>query len=340
MEVFTLTNGRGAEARVTSYGGALVALKAPDREGRFADVVLGFDSLEGYLAGNFYVGGIIGRYANRIARGRFTLGGIEYRLATNNGPNHLHGGERGFDKVTWAARPLKVGGGSALELTYVSPDGEEGYPGELRVRVVYTLTDENELRIDYGAVADRDTVINLTAHPYFNLAGEGSGDVLGHLLTMDADSFLPVDATSIPTGELRPVRGTPFDFTVRTPIGARIDADDEQLRYARGYDHTFVIRGRAGDLRRAARVEEPASGRALEVWTTEPGAHLYTGNYLDTVAGKGGRPYGPRAGFCVETQHYPDSPNKPDFPSTVLRRGEEYATTTVYKFSASRGEGA
>ena len=335
MEVFTLTNKRGAEARITNYGGALVALKAPDRAGRFADVVLGFDSLEGYRAGNFYVGGIIGRYANRIARGRFTLGGVEYTLATNNGPNHLHGGVRGFDKVMWAARPLKADDGAALELTYVSPDGEEGYPGELRVRVVYTLTDENGLRIEYEATTDKDTVVNLTAHPYFNLAGEGSGDVLEHLLTMDADSFLPLDSTSIPTGELRPVRGTPFDFNAPRAVGAHIEADDEQLKYARGYDHTFVIRGRAGELRRAARVEESASGRVLEVWTTEPGAHFYTGNYLDTVAGKSGRPYGPRSGFCVETQHYPDSPNKPDFPSTVLRRGERYATTTVYKFSVS-----
>lgn len=334
MEVFTLTNSRGAEARVADYGGALLSLRVPDREGRLADVVLGFDRLEGYLAGNFYVGAIVGRYANRIAGGRFTLDGVEYRLAANNGGNHLHGGVRGFDKVTWGARPLQVRGGSALELTYVSPDGEEGYPGELRVRVVYTLTDENELRIDYGATTDRSTVVNLTAHPYFNLAGEGSGPVLGHLLTVYADSFLPIGANSIPTGELRPVAGTPFDFTSPTAIGARIDADDEQLKYARGYDHTFVVRGRAGALRPAARGEETTTGRVLEVLTTEPGAHLYTGNFLDTVAGKSGRPYGPRAGFCIETQHYPDSPNKPDFPPTVLRPGDVYASATVYRFSA------
>jgi aldose 1-epimerase len=334
VEVFTLTNRRNVEARITNYGGALVSLKSPDRAGRLADVVLGFDDMEGYLAGNFYVGALIGRYANRIAKGRFTLNGVEYRLATNNGDNHLHGGVRGFDKVLWAARPLKVRNGSALELTYVSPDGEEGYPGTLRTRVVYTLTDENELRIDYSATTDKDTVVNLTAHPYFNLAGEGSGDILRHRLTVYADRFVPTDAKSIPTGELRPVRGTPFDFTRPAAIGARIDADDEQIKFGSGYDHTFVIRGRAGTLRRAARVHEPTTGRVMEVWTTEPGVQLYTGNFLDTVAGKSGRPYGRRTGFCLEAQHYPDSPNRPDFPSTVLRRGGRYASTTVYKFSA------
>ncbi|HEX8352371.1 MAG TPA: aldose epimerase family protein [Pyrinomonadaceae bacterium] len=334
VDVYTLTNRRKAEARITNYGGALVSLKVPDRAGRFADVVLGFDGMEGYLAGNFYLGAVVGRYANRIANGRFTLNGVEYKLAANNGPNHLHGGVRGFDKVLWAARPLRVRNGSALELTYVSPDGEEGYPGTLRVRVVYTLTDANELRIDYSATTDKDTVVNLTNHAYFNLAGEGSGDILGHRLTLYADRFLPSDATAIPTGELRPVRGTPFDFTRPAAIGARIEADDEQIKFGAGYDHTFVVRGRAGTLRRAARVHEPTTGRVLEVWTTEPGVQLYTGNYLDTVAGKSGRPYGRRTGFCLETQHYPDSPNKPDFPSAVLRRGGRYRTTTVYKFSA------
>ena len=334
VDVYTLTNRLNAEARITNYGGTLVSLKVPDRAGRFADVVLGFDSMEGYLSGNFYVNSLIGRYGNRIANGRFTLNGVEYKLATNNGPNHLHGGVRGFDKVLWNARPLKVRGGSALELTYVSPDGEEGYPGTLRVRVVYTLTDANELRIDYSATTDKDTVVNLTNHAYFNLAGEGSGDILGHNLTLYADRFLPTDATAIPTGELRPVRGTPFDFTRPAAIGARIEADDEQIKFGAGYDHTFVIRGRLGALRRAALVHEPTTGRVLEVWTTEPGVQLYSGNYLDTVAGKSGKPYGRRTGFCLETQHYPDSPNKPGFPSTVLRRGGRYRTTTVYKFSA------
>lgn len=334
VNVYTLTNRNRAEARIADYGGALVSLKVPDRAGRFADVVLGFDGVEGYLAGNFYVGTVVGRYANRIAGGRFTLNGVEYKLATNNGPNHLHGGVRGFDKVLWAARPLKVRNGSALELTYVSPDGEEGYPGTLRARVVYTLTDANELRIDYSATTDKDTVVNLTNHAYFNLAGEGSGDILGHHLTVYADRFLPTDATAIPTGELRSVRGTPFDFRLPAAIGARIEADDEQIKFGAGYDHTFVVRGRAGTLRRAALAREPTSGRVMEVWTTEPGVQLYTGNYLDTGAGKGGKPYGRRTGFCLETQHYPDSPNKPDFPSVVLRRGGRYTTTTVYKFSA------
>ncbi len=334
VEVYTLTNRRKSEARITNYGGALVSLKVPDRAGRLADVVLGFDDVGGYLAGNFYVGTVVGRYANRIANGRFTLNGVEYRLATNNGPNHLHGGVRGFDKVVWAARPLRVRGGSALELTYVSPDGEEGYPGTLRARVVYTLTDADELRIDYSATTDKDTVVNLTNHSYFNLAGEGSGDILGHRLTVYADRFLPTDANAIPTGELRPVRGTPFDFTRPAAVGARINADDEQLRFGAGYDHTFVVRGRAGTLRRAALAREPTTGRVLEVWTTEPGVQLYTGNYLDTGPGKSGKPYGRRTGFCLETQHYPDSPNKPAFPSVVLRRGGRYRTTTVYKFSA------
>ncbi|MET0622866.1 MAG: aldose epimerase family protein [Pyrinomonadaceae bacterium] len=334
VNVYTLTNRGKAEARITDYGGALVSLKVPDRAGRVADVVLGFDSMEGYLAGNFYLGSLVGRYANRIALGRFTLNGVEYKLATNNGPNHLHGGVRGFDKVLWTARPLKVRNGSALELTYVSPDGEEGYPGTLRARVVYTLTDANELRIDYSATTDKDTVVNLTNHAYFNLAGEGSGDILGHRLTINADRFLPTDATAIPTGELRAVRGTPFDFTRPHAIGARIEADDEQIKFGAGYDHTFVVRGRTGVLRRAALAHEPTSGRVLEVWTTEPGVQLYTGNYLDTAAGKSGKPYGRRTGFCLETQHYPDSPNRHDFPSVVLRRGGRYRTTTVYKFSA------
>jgi aldose 1-epimerase len=335
VDIYTLNSKGGAEARITNYGGILVSLKVPDRGGRLADVVLGFESLEGYhRTGSSYLGALIGRYGNRIAKGRFTLNGVEYKLATNNGPNHLHGGVRGFDKVVWTARPLKARNGSALELTYVSADGEEGYPGTLSVRVVYTLTDANELKIDYSATTDRDTVVNLTNHSYFNLAGEGSGDILGHLLTIYADRFLPTDATSIPTGELRPVRGTPFDFTKPTSIGARVEADDEQLKWAKGYDHTFVIRGRAGTLRRAARVEEPKTGRVMEVWTTEPGVQFYTGNYLDGAAGKSGKPYGVRTGFCLETQHYPDSPNKPDFPSTVLRKGGGYRTTTVYKFAA------
>jgi aldose 1-epimerase len=335
VDIYTLKNRRGSEARITTYGGAVVSLKVPDRAGKFDDVVLGFDDIEGYEKTTTYIGSLVGRYANRIARGRFTLGGTEYKLATNNGENHLHGGVRGFDKMVWKARPLNVRGGSALELTYLSRDGEEGYPGNLSVRVVYTLTDTNELRIEYYATTDKDTVINLTNHNYYNLAGQGSGDILGHVLTVNADRFTPTDAGAIPTGELRPVKGTPFDFTRPTAIGARIEQDEEQLKLGKGYDHNFVINGRNGTLRLAARVSEPTTGRVMETWTTEPGMQLYTGNYLDgSDVGKGGKPYRHRYGFCLETQHYPDSPNRPEFPSTVLRKGARFRSTTVYKFSA------
>ncbi|MFL6332644.1 MAG: aldose epimerase family protein [Pyrinomonadaceae bacterium] len=335
VDIYTLKNAHGAEARITTYGGAVVSLKVPDRAGKFDDVVLGFDDIEGYQKTTTYVGSLVGRYANRIAKGRFTLDGKEYTLATNNGENHLHGGVRGFDKVVWKARPLAARGGSALELTYLSKDGEEGYPGNLSVRVVYTLTDANELKIDYSATTDKDTVVNLTNHNYYNLAGQGSGDILGHLLTVNASRFTPTDAGAIPTGELRPVKGTPFDFTRPTAIGARIEQDEEQLKLGKGYDHNFVVNGRAGVLRLAARVTEPTTGRAMEVWTTEPGVQLYTGNYLDgSDVGKGGKPYRYRYGFCLETQHFPDSPNHPEFPSTVLRKGGRFRSTTVYKFSA------
>lgn len=346
VDIYTLTNRRGAEARVINYGGAVVSLRVPDRRGQLENVVLGFDRLEDYERQSFYVGALIGRYANRIARGRFKLEGVEYRLAANDPPNHLHGGVRGFDKVIWEARPVAVmrglGGGAALELTYLSRDGEEGYPGNLSVRVVYTLTDRNELRLDYSATTDKDTIVNLTQHNYYNLNGAGSGDILGHRLRLNADRFTPTDATAIPTGELRGVKGTPFDFRKPTAIGARIGADDEQLKFAGGYDHNFVLK--KGWLRpsylvsrtytRAASVYEPTSGRVLEVWTTEPGVQFYTGNHLDVTAGKGGQPYPRRSGFCLEPQHYPDSPNQPAFPSTVLRKGGTYTSTTVYKFSA------
>jgi aldose 1-epimerase len=335
VTLYTLTNRRGAEARITDYGGAVVSLKVPDRAGRLADVVVGFDSLDGFVGQTFYINALIGRYGNRIARGRFTLDGTQYQLAANNPPNHLHGGVRGFDKVVWRARPLTTEAGPALELTYLSHDGEEGYPGNLSVTVVYTLTNRNELRIDYSANTDKPTVVNLTQHNYYNLAGEGSGDVLRHRLQINAARFTPTDATSIPTGELRPVRGTPFDFTSPTEIGARIDADDEQLRYGSGYDHNFVIDGRAGTLRRAATVYEPTTGRVMEVWTTEPGVQFYSANFLAVEAGgKNGHAYPRRSAFCLETQHYPDSPNKPSFPSTVLRPGQRFRSTTIYRFSA------
>jgi aldose 1-epimerase len=337
VEIYTLRNRRGAEARVITYGATLVSLKVPDRAGKFEDVVLGFDQLGTYEQDTHYMGQVIGRYANRIARGRFTLNGVEYKLAVNNGENHLHGGLRGFDKVVWKARPLATRSSDAVEMTYVSRDDEEGYPGTLTVRVVYRLTASNELHIEYSATTDKDTVVNLTNHAYFNLGGHGSGDILGHLLLVNADRFTPADSGSIPTGELRPVRGTPFDFKRPTAIGARINQDEEQLKFGNGYDHNFVVNGRAGTLRLAARASEPKAGRSMEVWTTEPGMQLYTGNFLfpdGEGAGKGGAVYRRRYGFCLETQHYPDSPNRPEFPSTVLRRGGRFRSTTVYKFSA------
>ena len=331
VALYTLTNRRGAEARIITYGGTVVSLRVPDRRGQLADVVLGFDDLEGYLGQDFYIGALIGRYANRISNARFTLNGVEYKLAANNGPHNLHGGPRGFDKVVWNARPLR---GAALELTYLSRHGEEGFPGNLRARAVYTLTDRDELRVDYSATTDKDTVVNLTQHSYFNLAGEGVGDILDHRLRIYARYFTPTDSTSIPTGELRPVRGTPFDFTRPTATGARIEADDEQLKFGNGYDHNFAVNGRAGTLRKAAEVYEPTTGRVMEVWTTEPGVQFYTGNYLAVERGKGGKPYPRRTGFCLETQRYPDTPNKPQFPPAVLRKGGRYRTTTVYRFSA------
>ncbi len=335
VELYTLTNRNGVEARISTYGGVLVSLKVPDRTGKLDDVVLGFDQLEGYLNDTKYIGALIGRYANRIAKGRFMLNGVEHRLATNNNENHLHGGVKGFDKVVWKARPVKVPNGAGVELSYLSRDGEEGYPGNLTTRVVYTLTNRNELKIDYYLTTDRDTIANLTQHSYFNLAGQGHSDILGHQLRIDADSFTPTDAASIPTGELRSVKGTPFDFTQMTVIGARIGQVEEQLKFGNGYDHNFVINGRAGTLRQAAKVFEPTTGRVLEVWTTEPGMQFYTGNFLDgSQMGKGGKTYQRRSAFCLETQHFPDSPNHTQFPSTVLRRGGRYQTTTIYRFSA------
>jgi aldose 1-epimerase len=333
-DIYTLTNSGGAEVKITNYGGIVTSLKVPDCNGKLDDIVLGFDNLDAYLKGHPYFGAIIGRYGNRIAKGRFTLHGVEYKLATNNGENHLHGGIRGFDKVVWNAKPRKLANGAALELTYLSKDGEEGYPGNLSVKVVYTLTNANELKIEYSATTDKDTVVNLTHHSYFNLAGQGNGDILDHKLFINAAHFTPTDAGSIPTGELRSVRGTPFDFTRATTIGARINQDDEQLRLAKGYDHNFILNGIMGRLRRSARVYEPTTGRVMEVWTTEPGMQLYTGNFLDgTLTGKDGKVYQQRYGFCLETQHYPDSPNKPNFPTTVLRKGGRYHTITIYKFS-------
>ncbi len=332
--LYTLKNNSGLVARITDYGGILVSLDAPDRAGRSANVVLGFDSLDAYLEGHPYFGAIVGRFCNRIAKGKFTLDGVGYTLATNNGPNHLHGGIKGFDKVLWSAEPIASDDGPALRLRYRSPDGEEGYPGNLDVEVVYTLTDDNELRIDYAATTDRATPVNLTHHSYFNLQGEGSGQVLDHELTVNASRYLPVDSTLIPTGAIRPVAGTPLDFTSPRAIGERIDqiTGDE---FAGGYDHCFVL-DRAGDgPQLAARVREPDSGRLLEIWTTEPGLQFYTGNFLPgglERPGPSGRLYDKHHGFCLEAQHFPDAVNKSQFPSTILEPGKTYRQTTIHRF--------
>jgi aldose 1-epimerase len=334
VDLYTLTNKNGVEVAITNYGGIVVSIKVPDRDGKFADVALGFDTLDGYLKENPYFGAIVGRYGNRIAKGRFTLDGVEYKLAQNNGENHLHGGLKGFNKVVWSAKDVSTRDAQGIELAYLSKDGEEGYPGNLSVTVTYSLNDNNELNIDYSATTDKDTVLNLTNHSYFNLAGEGQGNILDHVVMIDADRFTPVDAGLIPTGELRSVEGTPFDFRKPTAIGARINQDDEQLKFGRGYDHNFVLNHPAGSLALAARVTDPKSGRVLEVLTTQPGLQFYTGNFLDgTIRGKGGKVYGHRYGFCMETQHFPDSPNKPEFPSTELKPGERYHTTTIFRFS-------
>jgi aldose 1-epimerase len=336
IDLYTLTNSHGMQATVTNYGGIVVSLLAPDRAGHMDDVVLGFDRLEGYLQPEPYFGAIIGRYGNRIGHAMFKLGDKEYRLAKNDGENTLHGGTQGFDKRVWSALDLsKVG--AALELKYTSKDGEEGYPGKLSVTVIYMLTETNELWIEYSAATDRPTVLNLTNHSYFNLAGQGGGDILKHQITINADRFTPVDAGLIPTGELQKVEGTPFDLRKPTEIGAHIDADNEQLKLGKGYDHNFVLNRRGEALTLAARVTEPGSGRVMEVLTSEPGVQFYTGNFLDgTLKGKGGKVYGRRSGFCLETQHFPDSPNKPAFPSAELKPGQRFSSTTVYRFSTSK----
>jgi aldose 1-epimerase len=336
ITLYTLKNKNGMEIGVMNYGAILTSIKVPDAKGQVTDVALGFDSLEGYLGPHPYMGATVGRYANRIAKGKFKLNGKEYTLATNNGPNALHGGLKGFDKKVWTAKSIDTPSGPAVEMTYLSPDGEEGYPGALTATVTYALTNDNEIRISYRATTDADTVLNLTNHSYFNLAGAGKGGILDHVVTIQADRFTPVDSGLIPTGELKSVEGTPFDFRTPTAIGARIDqVADEQIKLGGGYDHNFVINGEAGVMRLAARVKEPVSGRVMEVLTDQPGMQFYTGNFLDgSVIGKGGAKYEKRFGFCMETQHFPDSPNKPDFPSVVLKPGETYATTTVYRFSA------
>jgi aldose 1-epimerase len=336
ITLYTLTNSHGVEVRAMNYGGIIVSIRVPDRKGQLADIVLGHDTLEGYTPNPPYLGAIIGRYGNRIANGSFTLDGKTYTLPKNDGPNTLHGGiAKTFDRVVWDAEPLKDTTGVAF--TYLSDDGDDGFPGNLKVKVTYMLTDGNALIIDYEATTDKATPINLTQHSYFNLAGEGNGDILNHEIMINADRFTPVDKNLIPTGELRPVKGTPFDFTKPTRIGARIDDDYEQLVLGHGYDHNFVLNHKPnqnGEVL-AARVHEPVSGRTLEVWTSQPGVQFYTGNFLDgTITGKNGHVYKRRYAFCLETQHFPDSPNHPDFPNTILKPGETYREKTVFKFEA------
>ena len=334
VDLCTLTNVRGMEVKITNYGATLVSLKVPDRHNVPVDVVLGYDSLTSYERDTAYFGGIVGRYANRIAGGEFTLHGKRYHLAKNEGDHHLHGGTRGFNKVSWQIKDLIDDVAPSVILTYLSSDSEEGYPGNLRVTVTYRLTEKNELRIDYAAETDKPTIINLTHHSYFNLVGAGTGDILGHALKIFADKFSPVDDRLIPTGEFRSVKGTPMDFRQPTQIGARIEQQDEQLMMGNGYDHNWVLNKEEGALALAARVMESQSGRTMEVYTTEPGVQFYSGNFLaDRIAGKDGQIYRHRGGFCLETQHFPDSPNRPDFPSTVLEPGAKYQSTTIYRFS-------
>lgn len=332
VDLYTLTNPAGMTAKVMTYGAILTELTAPDRDGKLADVVLGFDNLNDYLAGHPFFGATVGRVANRIAGSKFTLDGKEYKLAANNGPNSLHGGLKGFDKMVWKAEPAKNGDAAAVKFTYVSKDGEEGYPGNLTVTVTYTLTNENVLRLDYTATTDKATPVNLTNHSYFNLAGAKSGDILGHEITINAEKYTPADDALLPTGEIKSVQGTPFDFKTPKRIGERFD----QLKNEpRGYDHNFVIAREGKGLTMAVEVREPKTGRTMQMWTTEPGVQFYTGNFLDgKKKGKGGVVYKQHAGFCLEAQHFPDAVHHANFPSIILKPGQTYKQTTMYKFSA------
>lgn len=337
-DLYVLTNNRGMTVAITNYGATVVSIKVPDRAGKFADVVLGFDTAKEYEEGTAHIGGTIGRYANRIAHGSFTLAGKTYTLPKNNGENTLHGGMSGFDKKIWTAKEVPSKEGVAVEFTYVSPDGEEGFPGTMTATVLFTLLNaKNELRIDYSASTDKPTVVNLTNHSYFNLAGQGNGDILSQTLQLNASKFTPIDSGLIPTGELRNVKNTPFDFTRPVPIGARINGEDEQLKLGRGYDHNWVLDRKTGfsGIELAAIARDPKSGRELEVLTTEPGIQFYTGNFLDgTAHGKGGKVYEQRFAFCLETQHFPDSPNHAGFPTTTLFPSKPFHSTTILRFSA------
>lgn len=332
--LYTLTNTNGVEAKISNYGGVVVSLKVPDKNDKMGDVVLGYDSLAGYENNSAYFGAIIGRYGNRIAKGEFTLDGKTYTLATNNNTNHLHGGEKGFNRRVWNATEVNQDSIVGLKLTYVSEDMEEGYPGKLNVEVTYTLRNDDALAIDYKATTDKKTIINLTNHSYFNLTGDANNDILDHKLMLNASKFLPIDSTLIPTGELKSVEGTPFDFQEPTAIGKNIDANDQQITYGLGFDHCWVLNKSGSAMSLAATVYEPESGRFMEVMTTEPGIQFYSGNFLDgSTRGKYGIAYEKRYGFCLETEHFPDSPNQPEFPSVELSPGETYTTSTVYKFS-------
>ncbi len=327
--LYTLTNPNGVKAKITSYGAILVSLETPDKNGNIADIILGFDTLDGYLKEHPYFGVIVGRYANRIGAAKFELNDVEYKLAANNGANHLHGGIKGFDKVVWNVEDVKAADDTAaVKLSYLSKDGEEGYPGSLNCSVTYTLTKDNELKIEYEAQTDKTTIVNLTNHAYWNLAGQGNGDILGHELTLNADKYTPVDEGLIPTGEIKEVKDSPMDFTKSMTIGSRIS------QVTGGYDHNYVLNSGGGKLALAAKVYEPTTGRVMEIYTSEPGIQLYSGNFLDgSITGKSGKVYKKHYAFCLETQHFPDSPNKPQFPSVVLKPGEKYQTVTVHKFS-------
>lgn len=334
FQTFTLSNANGMKVTITPIGGHIMSIQLPDKSGKLVDVALGYDSAKEYVGGKGFYGSTVGRYANRIAKGKFSLDGKDYQLSVNNGENTLHGGPGGFHNVTWNAKEITTYEGKGIELSYLSKDGEEGYPGNLNAKVVFSLSDSNELKIQYEATTDKATPVNLTNHTYFNLKGEGNGDILDQEVTVNADKFLPVDKGLIPTGELRPVKGTAFDFTTPHTIGERINSDDEQIKVGGGYDHCFVLNRKSdAELSLAATVREPASGRKMEVWTTEPGVQLYTGNFMNGSAGKGGKPYNYRGAICLETQHFPDSPNQPTFPNTILKPGETFKSTTVYKFT-------
>ena len=333
VDLYKLTNANGLRMSVMTYGAIVVSLEVPDKTGKLGDIVLGFDTLDEYLKGHPYFGAIVGRYGNRIGKGKFTLDGVDYQLAINNGENHLHGGLKGFDKVVWDAVPVRETDAVGVKFSYLSKDGEENYPGNLDSTVTYLLTNDDEFKIIYSASTDKATPINLTHHSYFNLAGQGQGDILDHELMINSDRYTPVDKGLIPTGQLKEVTGTPFDFRTPFAIGARIARDDQQLKYGGGYDHNFCLRSGGGVLTLAVSVYEPTTGRVMEVHTTEPGVQLYSGNFLDgTNVGKGGKVYKHRYGFCLETQHFPDSPNKRHFPSAILRPGQNYSQVTSYKF--------